>query len=103
MRYLVVIILAFMLSLPAQASTRAGQPTDEVTIVRAVRTLRRGSGDALVTATRHQSFLAWRQGSTAIEQKLEDQAEFVWWWKENVTPQQSPERSGNKRRYTILG
>ena len=34
----------------------------------------------------------------AVDQKLEDQAEFVRWWGEMVSVRESPGRGGNKSR-----
>ena len=38
----------------------------------------------------------WPTLEIAIEQKIEDQAEFVGWWADNITPRHRPGRGGNK-------
>ena len=36
----------------------------------------------------------WPLLERAVEQKIEEQAEFVQWWRDRVTPRQSPGRNG---------
>ena len=43
----------------------------------------------------------WPTLETAVEQKMEDQAEFVGWWKENVRPAGQGRNVAEQRQYSV--
>jgi phage N-6-adenine-methyltransferase len=59
-----------------------------------------GAGDRDADANgvilRAQKVKDWPMLEWAVDQKIEDQREFVAWWQATVTPRQSPGRGGNK-------
>lgn len=60
---------------------------------------REAEGDSVIAYA--QRVKDWPTLEAAVEQKIEDQTEFVRWWKENVQPNHRPISSADRRYLSV--